>query len=75
MVCSGKAEGAGTFQLVLQTPAEEGRLLGDFTGLGVLVVIIIGQTDHGVSLRQVSTKGGALGRLDTERLTVTFSAK
>lgn len=66
VVSSGKAEGAGALQPVLQTPAEEGRLLGYFAGLGVLVVIIIGQTNHGVGFRQVSAEGGALGRLDRE---------
>lgn len=64
MVVGGEAERASTLQFVLEAPAEEGRLLGHFAGPGVLVVFIVGQTDHGVSLRQVSAEGGTLGRLD-----------
>lgn len=75
MVCCGKAEGAGTLQLVLETPAEERRLLGYFVGFGVFVIVIIGQTNHGVGLRQVSAESGTLGGLDRERSTVTFSGK
>lgn len=63
VVRCGEAEGAGTLQFVLQTPAEEGGLLGYFAGLGVFVVVIVGQTNHGVCLRQVPTEGGTLGRL------------
>lgn len=66
VVSCGKAERARALQFVLQTPADEGRLLGHFAGLGVLVVVIVGQTDHGVGLRQVSAEGGTLGRLDRE---------
>lgn len=66
VVGCGKAEGAGTLQPVFQTPAEEGWLLGYFARLGVLVVVIIGQTDHRVGLGQVSAEGGTLGRLDRE---------
>lgn len=64
MVSCGKAEGAGALQFVLQTPADEGCFLGYFARLGVLVVIIIRQTDHGVGLWQVPAEGGTLGRLD-----------
>lgn len=62
VVGCGKAEGAGALQPVFQTPAEEGWLLGYFARLGVLVVVIIGQTDHRVGLGQVSAEGGTLGR-------------
>lgn len=65
MVICGEAEGARALQFVLQTPAEEGGLLGYFAGPGVLVVVIVGQTDHGVGLWQVSAESGALGGLDT----------
>lgn len=64
VVSCGKAEGAGALQLVLQTPADEGRLLGYFARLGVLVIVIKGQTNHGVCLGQVSAEGGTLGRLE-----------
>lgn len=64
MVVCGEAEGAGALQLVLQTPAEEGGLLGHFAGPGVLVVLIVGQADHRVGLWQVSAEGGTLGGLD-----------
>lgn len=64
MVVCGKAEGARALQFVLETPAEEGRLLGYFAGPGVLVVLVVGQTDHRVGLWQVSAEGGTLGRLD-----------
>lgn len=64
MVIGGEAERARTLQFVLEAPAQEGRLLGHFAGPGVLVVMIVGQTDHGVGLWQVSAEGGTLGRLD-----------
>lgn len=64
VVVRGEAEGAGALQLVLQTPAEEGGLLGYFARPGVLVVLVVGQADHGVGLWQVPAEGGALGRLD-----------
>lgn len=64
VVVCGEAEGARTLQLVLETPAEEGGLLGHFAGPGVLVVLIVGQTDHRVGLWQVPAEGGTLGRLD-----------
>src|SRR4029434_4478212 len=44
-------------------PAQEGHLLGDLAGLGVLVLVVEGQADHGVGLGQTPTVGGALGRL------------
>lgn len=50
LVRCGEAERAGALQPVLQAPAEEGGLLGDFAGLGVLVLVVVGQTDHGVGL-------------------------
>lgn len=64
VVSCGKAEGAGAFQFVLQAPVDERRLLGYFARLGVLVIVVVGQTDHGVSFRQVSAEGGAFGGLD-----------
>lgn len=64
MVLRGEAQGAGALQFVLQTPAEEGGLLGHFAGPGVLVVLVVGQADHGVGLWQVPAEGGALGRLE-----------
>lgn len=66
VVRRGKAEGAGALQLVLQTPADEGWFLGYFARLGVFVIVIIGQTNHGVGLRQVSAEGGTLGWLERE---------
>ena len=66
VVRCGKAEGAGALQPVLQAKVEEGRLLGHFAGLGVLVVVVIRQADHGVGLGQVSAEGGTLGRLERE---------
>ena len=33
----------------------------------MLVVVIIGQTNHGVGLRQVPTEGGTLGWLGRDR--------
>lgn len=62
----GEAESAGTFQLVLQPPAEERRFLGHFARLGVLFVIVIGQADHGVGFWQVSAEGCTFGRLNRE---------
>lgn len=67
VVGRGKAEGAGALQPVLQAPAEEGGLFGDLAGFGALVVVVIGQADHGVGFGQVSAEGGALRRLDRER--------
>lgn len=64
MVVRGEAEGAGALQFVFETPAEEGGLLGHFASPGVLVVLIVGQTDHGVGLWQVPAEGGTLGGLD-----------
>lgn len=66
VVSCGKAQGAGTLQFVLQTPADEGWLLGYIARLGVLVIFVICQTYHGVGLRQVSAESGTLGRLDRE---------
>lgn len=68
VISCGEAEGAGTLQLVLQAPADEGRLLGYFAGF--LLVVVVGQADHGVGLRQVPTEGGTFGWLEkrfTER--------
>lgn len=67
LVGCGKAEGAGALQLVLQTPADEGRLLGYLARLWVLLLIVVGQTNHGVGLGQVPAEGGALGGLHRER--------
>lgn len=67
VVGRGEADGAGALHLVLQAPAEERRLLGHFAGLGVLVLVVVGQADHGVGLGQISTEGGALGRLVRHR--------
>lgn len=66
LVSCGKAEGAGTLQFVLQTPAYEGRLLGNFARFGALVIVIECQTDHGVGLWQVSAESGTLSRLGRE---------
>lgn len=65
MVSCGKAEGAGALQSVLQTPADEGCFLSYFARL-LVVVVVVGQTDHGVGLWQVSAEGGTLGRLERE---------
>lgn len=65
MVSCGKAEGAGALQSVLQTPADEGCFLRYFARL-LVVVVVVGQTDHGVGLWQVSAEGGTLGRLERE---------
>lgn len=51
MVSCGKAERADTLQFVLQTPAEEGWFFGDFACLRIIVIIIMRQANHGVSLR------------------------
>lgn len=66
VVRRGQAEGAGALQLGLQAPADEGWLLGHFARLGILLVVVVGQTNHGVGLGQVSTEGGTLGRLEGE---------
>lgn len=63
VVVRGQAQGAGALHLVLQAPAEERRLLHDLAVLGGLVFVVVGQANHGVGLGQVSTEGGALGRL------------
>lgn len=74
-VGGGEAERARALQPVLQPPAEERRLLGDFAGLGVLVIVVEGQADHGVGLGEVPTKGGTLGGLNRESMRVMFSSK
>lgn len=63
VVSRGEADGAGALHLVLQTPAEERGLLGHLARLGVLVFVVMRQTNHGVGLGQIPTEGGALGRL------------
>lgn len=64
LLCGGQADGTGALQFVLQAPAKEWRLLADLARLAVLVVAVVGQTDHGVRLGQVAAEGGALCRLD-----------
>lgn len=58
-----EAQRAGTFQFVLQPPAQERRLLGHFARLGVLLVVVVGQADHGVGFWQVSAEGCTFGGL------------
>lgn len=43
-----EAQSAGALVLVLQPPAEEGHLLGDFACFRRFVFFIISQADHGV---------------------------
>lgn len=65
-VGSWEAQSAGTFQFVLQPPAQERRLLGHFARLGVLFIVVVGQADHGVGFWQVSAEGCTFGGLKRE---------
>lgn len=75
LVSCGKTKGAGTFQLVLETPTEKWWFLGYFVTLGMLAIIIMRQANHGVSLWKVPTEGGTLCRLKEKEKVAPVSGR